>query len=145
MDDYLSFPSEATGRDSGLDKERWKKGLIGLLYGMNWCRHKTAVTRTTNAWTSKTLEKEREQIVARVDAETLTPDQIRTIEEFGVEIRKGLAHIDKNFEAQRQLIDLLDVTGRLVKENGELVIYAVYHRDKYFTCEENHHLCAFDA
>ncbi|MBI3788747.1 MAG: recombinase family protein [Ignavibacteriales bacterium] len=79
-------------------------------------------TRLENSIAS--LEKEREQIAAQIDAETLTPDQIRTIEEFAIEVHKSLGQIDNNFEAQSQLIDLLDVTGRLVKENGELVIYA---------------------
>ena len=73
--------------------------------------------------TIASLQKEREQIAAQIEAETLTPDQIRTIEEFAAGVRKNLAHIDNKFEAQQQLTELLDVTGRLVKEDGEPVIY----------------------
>jgi len=73
--------------------------------------------------TIASLQKEREQIAAQIEAETFTPDQIRTIEEFAAGVRKNLAHIDNKFEAQQQLTELLDVTGRLVKEDGEPVIY----------------------
>jgi len=79
-------------------------------------------TRLENTITS--LEREREQIAAQIEAETLTPEQLRTIEEFAAGVRKNLAYIDDNHEAQQQLIELLDVTGRVVKEDGEPVVYA---------------------
>ena len=52
---------------------------------------------------------------------TMTDDQLSYIEEFCAKIRTGLDNAD--FNAKRQIIQLLDIRGKIAFENGERVLY----------------------
>ena len=67
------------------------------------------------------LGKEHNELMTHVRHVTMTDDQLAYIEEFCTKIRKGLNHAD--FKAKRQIIELLDVRGKIAFENGQKVIY----------------------
>ena len=52
---------------------------------------------------------------------TMTDDQLAYIEEFCAKIRTGLEQAD--FNAKRQIIELLDIRGKIAFENGQKVVY----------------------
>lgn len=52
---------------------------------------------------------------------TMTDDQLAYIEEFCAKIRTGLDQAD--FNAKRQIIELLDIQGKVAFENGQKVVY----------------------
>lgn len=51
----------------------------------------------------------------------ISSDQLRYIEKFYAKIRKGLDKSD--FNVKRQIIQLLDIRGKIAYENGERVLY----------------------
>lgn len=69
------------------------------------------------------LERERINLVAQLEAQTLTDEQVQTSIEFAEKVRGGLEAADQDFETRRQLIDTLDVRATLVMEDGERVVY----------------------
>jgi site-specific DNA recombinase len=70
------------------------------------------------------LEMEKSELVQQLETRTLSAGQIQTILDFATAIRNRLSYADENFAARRQLIELLDVTGRVVKEEEGLFLYA---------------------
>ncbi|MCB9112212.1 MAG: recombinase family protein [Anaerolineales bacterium] len=67
------------------------------------------------------LHKEQNDLAGHVRQVTLTDDQLSYIEEFCAKIRNGLGKVD--FNAKRQIIQLLDIRGKIAFENGEKVLY----------------------
>ena len=62
-------------------------------------------------------------MVTTLKSQTLTNEQITTIEGFAQEIAGGLEEAERDFEARRRIIDDLDVQVRLVIEDGLKVAY----------------------
>ncbi len=58
----------------------------------------------------------------RCSTVTLSDEHIAEVESFGADVRDGLDNT--TFEDQRRYFELLDMRGRLARENGEKVIYA---------------------
>jgi site-specific DNA recombinase len=69
------------------------------------------------------LEKEQGDLVAALEATILSDDQIMTIEDFARKVAGGLAKAETDFEARRQIIDLLDVRVTLAIEEGQKVAH----------------------
>ncbi len=69
------------------------------------------------------LEKEQGDLVAALEATILSDDQIVTIEDFARKVAGGLAKAETDFEARRQIIDLLDVRVTLAIEEGQKVAH----------------------
>ena len=67
------------------------------------------------------LGKEQNELMVHIRHVTMTDDQLAYIEEFCTKIRRGLDHAD--FNAKRQIIELLDIRGKIAFENGQKVIY----------------------
>jgi len=70
------------------------------------------------------LVREHSNLTEQIERQTLSDSQIQTIQRFALAIQKRIANADDNFEERRKLIEALEVEGRVVKENGEAVIYA---------------------
>jgi hypothetical protein len=64
------------------------------------------------------LERERAELAAQLEAQTLTDEQIETIMQFTAKMGKGLDKADPDFEKRRRLIEELDVNVRLAAEDG---------------------------
>jgi site-specific DNA recombinase len=69
------------------------------------------------------LEKERADLVTTLEAMTLSDNQIMTIEDFARKVAGGLAKAETDFEARRQIINLLDVRVTLAIEEGQKVTH----------------------
>ena len=61
--------------------------------------------------------------------QTITDTDITSLQEFAAQVQSSLngPDIDKDFEAQRSIIDLLDVQARLIIEDGQRMAY-VYRK-----------------
>ena len=69
------------------------------------------------------LEKERADLAMTLEAQTPTDDQIKSIENFAREVAGALEEAEKDFDARRRIIDLLDVQVTLVREEGQEIAY----------------------
>ncbi len=70
------------------------------------------------------LEEERGKLSTEINAESLTQDQIRTLQEFATQVAGGLDKADRDFGVRRGIIEILDVTATLAVEDEEQVVYA---------------------
>ena len=61
---------------------------------------------------------------AEINSESLTQDQIRTLQEFTAEVAMGLDKADQDFSMRRDIIEILGVEATLAVEDKEQVIYA---------------------
>jgi len=68
-----------------------------------------------------TLSKEQNDLAGHLRKVTMTDDQLSYIEAFCAKIRNGLDQAD--FNTKRQIIELLDVRGKIAFENNEKVVY----------------------
>jgi hypothetical protein len=71
--------------------------------------------------TIKALEKEQAGLVAKLEAQTLTENEIRTLQEFAVKIGAGLEQAD--FQARCGVIEALDIQVTLTVEDEVKVAY----------------------
>ncbi len=67
------------------------------------------------------LRKEQSDLAGHIRTVTLADDQLAAIEAFCARIRKGLDQAD--FNARWQIIELLDVGGKVAFEDGKKVLY----------------------
>jgi site-specific DNA recombinase len=67
------------------------------------------------------LSKEQNELAGHIRKVTMTDDQLTYIEAFCAKIRHGLDQAD--FNTKRQIIELLDVRGKVAFENNEKVLY----------------------
>jgi len=67
------------------------------------------------------LEGAKAALEAHLEANTITDEQIETLEEFASRVALGLKNLE--FEEKRQIIDLLNVQGTLSLEAGQKIIY----------------------
>lgn len=67
------------------------------------------------------LHKEQVDLARHIQKVTITDEQLEIIEAFCAKIRDGLDQAD--FNTKRQIIELLDIRGKIAVENGEKVIY----------------------
>lgn len=71
-----------------------------------------------------TLEKERTDLIKQLDAQKLTQEQLRTLQDFATRIAGGLEHADQEFAVRRQLTDNLDLQVMGAVEAGQKVARA---------------------
>lgn len=68
------------------------------------------------------LEKRRDSLQEKLQETTLTDEQFMSITQFTQEIAKKLPQARKDFNKRRQLVEILNVTGEMVIENGEKIL-----------------------
>jgi hypothetical protein len=69
------------------------------------------------------LERERKALVAQLEAQTLTEEQVESLENFALRVAEGLEYANEDFETRRRVIEMLDVRATLAIEDGEKVAY----------------------
>jgi hypothetical protein len=69
------------------------------------------------------LEEERSALMGDINAESLTEDQIRTLEQFAAQVAEGLDKAEDDFRVRRSIIEILDVQATLAVEDDEQIIY----------------------
>ena len=95
--------------------------LLDLYLDGNFPKEVLAERKTRLEELILNLGKEQNDLLSHVREVTLTDDQLGYIEEFCAKIRKGLDKAD--FNVKRQIIQLLDIRGKIAYENGERVLY----------------------
>jgi site-specific DNA recombinase len=70
------------------------------------------------------LEKERRDLQAKLASRELSDEQLSTIEAFAAKVRTGLEVAVHDFDTRRRAIELLQVSGTLIFEDGEMKIQA---------------------
>jgi hypothetical protein len=70
------------------------------------------------------LDHERAGLVATLEARTLTPGQIQSLQDFAARVGQGLTVVDANSETKRRILDNLNVTATLAVEGGQRVVHA---------------------
>jgi hypothetical protein len=83
----------------------------------NLIDHKSRLERTIES-----LEEEKKKLAGQINR-GLTPEQEQMIRDFAGRLGKGLSRADEKFAARRQIIELLNVSATLTRENGEKVAY----------------------
>jgi site-specific DNA recombinase len=73
--------------------------------------------------TIRKLEKERKALVAQLETQTLTEEQVESLENFALRVAEGLEHASEDFETQQRVIEMLDVRATLAVEDSEKVVY----------------------
>jgi len=74
--------------------------------------------------TISALDKERDKLIVHLEAEMVTEDQVRSIQELAAGVADGLDAMGDDFESRRRVIELLDVQATLTVEDGRKVVYA---------------------
>jgi len=69
------------------------------------------------------LEREQAALQAAVDAQTLTVEQIQTVQTFAGQIAQGLDKAEASFDTRRGIIEALNVEATLTVEDGQKVVY----------------------
>jgi hypothetical protein len=69
------------------------------------------------------LDRERSGLLARLEADPLTPAQARSLEEFAAEVAEGLAAVEEDFAVRQRVIDALDVQAILAVEDRQQVAH----------------------
>jgi hypothetical protein len=97
--------------------------LLDLYLTGDFTKEMLTDRRVRQEKTIHALEQERASLTAHLDTHVLTPQQIKTIQEFAARARKDLSVMDEGFEAKRSIVEALDVEATLVVEDGKKVIY----------------------
>ena len=70
------------------------------------------------------LERERTGLLTHLEANLLSAEQIRTLQEFAAKVGEKLDKMEDDFAARRALIEALDMQVTLMIEDEQKVVYA---------------------
>jgi site-specific DNA recombinase len=108
------------------DNRRQLERLLDLYLNNDFPKEVLMDRKTRLESTIQALEKERSSLDIRLQARTLTTEQIRTIQAFAAQMAKGLAAIETEdgFELRRQILDELQFQAILTTEEGVKIAHA---------------------
>jgi len=107
--------------DQITETERQLEKLLDLYLNENFPKEMLQERKTNLDTTLSNLKREKADLASHLQTTTVTIEQIAGIEAFCAKIREGLDIA--TFEQKRQVIDMLDVRGKLAIENDEKVVY----------------------
>jgi len=96
--------------------------LLDLFLGGDFQKEVLIERKTRLEETIIGLEREQSTLIARLNMD-VTEEIENAIKEIVAKIGEGLSFADDDFDTKRQIIDLLDVTATLTRENGQKVAY----------------------
>jgi site-specific DNA recombinase len=103
------------------ENQRQLQKLLDLYLNDDFPREMLQERRACLEETLMKLRQENVELSSHLHAITVTDEQIEDIESICAQVRDGLD--TATFEQKRQLIDMLDVRGKLAIENDEKVVY----------------------
>ena len=106
------------------EKETTLERLLDLYLAGNFPEDILLARKNNLEITINSLKKEQATLNAQLNTNVLTQEETQIIREFALTVRQGLQLAASDFEAQRKMLDLLDVQVTLVVENEEKVVYA---------------------
>jgi hypothetical protein len=106
------------------DNQRQPERALDLFLEGTFTRELLTERKQRLETTITSLEKERADLVTRLEAESLTNEQVVTITGFAEKIAQGLEEADVKFEARRWIIERLDVQAILAVEGERKIACA---------------------
>jgi len=103
------------------ENERQLHKLLDLYLNDDFPREMLQERKSSLEETIFNLRHEQAELSHHLQSSVLSDDQIEDIEIFCAQVREGQENA--TFEQKRQLIDMLDVRGKLAIENDEKVVY----------------------
>jgi len=103
------------------DQQKQLDKLLGLYLGGEFPKEMLTERKARLEQMLTNLSKEQNDLAGHIRKVTMTDDQLSYIEAFCAKIRNGLDQAD--FNTKRQIIELLDVRGKIAFENNEKVVY----------------------
>lgn len=98
--------------------------LLDLYLGGQFPKDMLADRKARLEETIQVLDRERVGLLTYLETRTLTDAQISTMQEFALRVGQGLDKVERDFESQRQLVELLDLRVTLNVEDNQRVAYA---------------------
>jgi hypothetical protein len=110
---------------SDLLDENWRQldRLLDLYLSGDFPRDLLTDRKNRLETTVAALEQERASLTNNLEAQTLTQDEVQSLQAFAAEVAKKLDAAEHCFETRREIIGLLNVEGTLAVEDGQKVIY----------------------
>ena len=105
------------------DNKKQLDRLLDLYLASDFPREALTERKARLETTGQALENERASLAAQLEAQSLTDEQIQSLEGFARKIAEGLVAAERDFETRRAVIEALDVHGTLVIEDGERIAY----------------------
>ena len=105
------------------DNRRQLERLLDLYLSGDFDKEMLIERKARLETTIEALERERAGLTAQLEAQTLTPEQIESIREFAAKVASGLDTASNDPNAQRAILEMLDVHVALTVEDGEQVAY----------------------
>ncbi|MFC2045942.1 zinc ribbon domain-containing protein [Chloroflexota bacterium] len=115
------------------DNQAQLERLLDLYLAGNFPREMLEHRQERLEATIKALQKERLSLIAYLEVQTLTDDQVQSIQAFAAEVAEGLKASEENFQMQRRIIEELDVQATLATEDGQKVVYVRWLIDEFTT------------
>lgn len=112
--------------DLQADNRRQLERLIDLYLTSEFSKEVLVDRKQRLESTIEALAKERNNLLAHLEARALTAEQIQSIQDFSTKVRKGFiaADADDQFETRRKIMAEMDVRVILTIEDNEKVGYA---------------------
>ena len=105
------------------DNRRQLERLLDLYLSGDFDKEMLIERKTRLEATIEALEGERAGLAARLEAQTLTTEEVESIREFAAKVASGLDAAGDAFEARRATLEMLDVHVALTMEGGDQVAY----------------------
>jgi site-specific DNA recombinase len=105
------------------DHSRQLEKLLDLYLGSDFSKEMLVERKARLEDTIEALKRERAVLSAQLETRSITDEQVTTITEFARKVARGLEAADKDLDAQRRVIELLDVRATLGIEDGRNVVY----------------------
>jgi site-specific DNA recombinase len=91
--------------------------------------------------TIEAFQKERDNLAATVEAQTVTQEQMQTLQDFAADVAEGLEAAEADFQTRRCIIEALDVQATLAVEDGQKVVYVRCVLGKKLLPIDHHRSC----
>jgi site-specific DNA recombinase len=105
--------------------EQQKSRLLDLYLGGDFPKEMLQERKARLEETIVNLQREQTDVLAHIQTQVISDDDIAEIEAFCADIRLRIDN--PSFEVQRQIVEFLDVRGKLAIENDEKVVYVKCH------------------
>lgn len=115
------------------DNQTQVERLLDLYLAGNFPREMLEDRQERLEATIKALQKERLSLIAYLEMQTLTEDQVLSIQAFAAEVAEGLSAAEDDYKIKRRIIEELDVQATLAIEDGQKVVYARWLIEEFTT------------
>ena len=123
------------------DNQRQLDRLLDLYLAGDLSREALTDRKARLEATILSLEKERIGLIAHLEQQILSAEQIQSIREFAAQVRQNLDAMSSDPDAKRRLIESLDVRAVLSMQDGQAIVHAscvLYPEETVLNCVPEH-------